>query len=80
MAGGIGLHDVVLAICFGLPLGFLFYVLYVYTRWKSGSDPGERFATAYWYTEKNPLHRAWWPVAAVLVYFLVVVLAGLSQG
>ncbi|WP_297779345.1 hypothetical protein [uncultured Roseovarius sp.] len=65
---------------FGLPLVFLLYVLIVYLRWKSGSKPGERFSTAYWYTSHNPLHRSWWPIVALSAYFLIVVMAGLLLG
>lgn len=70
-------YDLLLAISFCLPLAFLLYFFYVYIRWKYGSKPDDRFSTDYWYTKKNPLHRTWWPIVTILIYFLIVMLIGI---
>ena len=74
------LHDLILALVFILPLAFLLHVLWAYLRWKSHADPGETFATGYWYTEKNPFHRSWWPIFAIVIYMAIVALAGIFVG
>lgn len=60
------------------PIAFLIYLLVTYLKWKSSTDPDEFFAKEYWYTDKNPLHRTWWPLIVILIYMVLVVIIGMA--
>jgi hypothetical protein len=70
--------DVVETVFWAVPNVFLAYGLFVYIKWRSGSPPSSSFAKDYWYTEKNPLHRSWWPTLAILIYMCGVLFFGLT--
>lgn len=59
------------------PIAFLLYVLITYVRWKQAAEPERSFARDYWYTDKNPLNRTWWPFLAVLFYIIAALVFGL---
>lgn len=62
----------------GLPLAGLLYTLFVYLKWRKTAEHGSSFARDYWYTEKNPLHRTWWPLIAILTYLVLVLIFGVT--
>lgn len=60
------------------PLGFLIYFFVIYIRWSMSAEPGESFSKDYWYTERNPLYRTWWPTVVILGYMALVVVFGMT--
>ena len=64
-----------------VPAVFVFGAV-TYVRWQEAGEPGENFAKGYWYTDRNPLHRTWWPLIYLLAYMATVpllVIAGLLE-
>lgn len=68
--------NVVGSVFMAIPVVFLVYALFSFIKWRSNSPHDSSFAKDYWYTQKNPLYRSWWPVLAILVYFLGVLIFG----
>lgn len=74
------MYVIAFMIGFGAPIAFLIYTLWTYIRWKSKAETGAKFATDYWYTNKNPLHRTWWPVLAIIGFLVALTAYGLLLG
>lgn len=63
-----------------LPIIFLIFIFLIFINWKVRSGPNENFAKDYWYTNKNPLQKTWWPAVIIVFYFLIVIVAGIYSG